>query len=135
MIRVIDIIWVEDKIEYLPSVEDEIKELEKEFKVKLEITEKNDSDEFSKIAYNIPSELLFCVDYNLKNHDGEGIDGDQVIKNIRSVNPNCKIIFYSAKLNQTELRKLVANDDNFTFCVYRPHLMPKLKELLENGTI
>lgn len=134
MIRVIDIIWVEDTIAYLPSVADEIKELEKEFKVKLEITEKNDSNEFSNIASNIPSELLFCVDYNLKN-DGHGIDGDQVIKNIRAVNPNCKIVFYSAKLNQTELRELISNEDNFTYCVYRPNLMPKLKELLEDGTI
>ncbi|WP_406845020.1 hypothetical protein [Flavobacterium soyae] len=134
MIRVIDIIWVEDKIEYLPSVEDEIKELEKEFKVKLSITEKNDSNEFSNIASNIPSELLFCVDYNLKN-EGHGIDGDQVIQNIRSVNPNCKIVFYSAKLNQTELRELLANEDNFTYCVYRPNLMSKLRELLEEEII
>jgi hypothetical protein len=134
MIRVIDIIWVEDKKQYLPSVEDEIKELENEFEVELNITEKNDSDEFKKIAGNVPSSLVFCVDYNLKN-EGHGIDGDEVIRNIRSKNKTCEIIFYSAKLNQVELRELIGNDDKFTTCVYRPNLMAKLKDLLDDKII
>lgn len=135
MIRVIDIVWVEDIKQYLPSISDEIKELQKEFKVKLEINEKNDSNELEKIAFNIPSSLVFFIDYNLTNEDGEGIDGDQVIKNIRYVNPTCTIVFYSAKLNQVELRELIANDDDHTYCVYRPHLLPKLRGMLENGEI
>ena len=135
MIRVIDIVWVEDIKAYLPSVKDELAELERDFKIKLEISEKNDSTELKAIAFNIPSTLVFCVDYNLTNDDGSGIDGDLVIKNIRAVNPTCSIVFYSAKLNQAELRELIGNDDNYTTCVYRPNLMTKLREMLENGEL
>lgn len=135
MVRVIDIIWVEDVKAYLPSISDELIELEREFKVKLNITEINDSSNLAKIAFNIPSSLVFCIDYNLKNADGGGIDGDQVIKNIRVVNPNCIIAFYSANLNSEELRELIGNKDNYTNCVYRPNLLTKLREMLENGEI
>jgi len=136
MIRVIDIIWVEDIQAYLPSIKDELAELEREFKVKLDITEKNDSSELAKIAFDIPSSLVFCVDYNLKNEeDGIGIDGDKVIENIRAVNPNCSVVFYSAKLTQEELRLIIGNDDSYTTCVYRPNLLEKLREMLENGEI
>jgi CheY-like chemotaxis protein len=134
-VRVIDIIWVEDIKAYLPSIKDELNELEREFKVKLEITEKNNSIELDRIAHNIPSALVFCIDYNLTNEDGIGIDGDQVIRRIRDVNPTCLIVFYSAKLNQEELRSLIGNDDHFTNCVYRPNLLAKLKEMLENGDL
>ena len=134
MIRVIDIIWVEDKKQYLPSVADEINEMQKDFKVKFIITEKNDSSEFKQIANNIPSTLVFCIDYNLTN-EGHEIDGDKVIHNIRIQNPTCLIIFYSAKLNQTELRGLIGNDDKYTECVSRPHLMAKLRSMLEDGDL
>lgn len=135
MIRVIELVWVEDIKTYLPSINDEISEIEIEFNIKLSIKEKNNSDNLPEIAGDIPSSLVFIVDYNLKNNDGSGIDGDEIVKKIRANNPNCTIVFYSANLNQDELRKLIGTNDPHTICVYRPNLLDKLRELVENGEI
>ena len=135
MIRVIDVVWVEDIKTYLPSIADEILELQNDFEIDLSITEKNDSNDLPEIAGNIPSSLVFIIDFNLKNTDGIGIDGDVIIRRIRSLNPNCVIVFYSANLTQKELRQLIGNNDPNTICVYRPNLLAKLRELLENGEI
>ena len=101
----------------------------------LQIDEKNDSRKLDIIAGNIPSSLVFCIDYNLTNEDGDGIDGDEIIRKIRKNNPTCVVVFYSAKLNQAELRALIDNDDSYTYCVFRPNLLAKLRELLEDGII
>lgn len=135
MKRVVDIVWVEDVTTYLPSISDEIVELEREFQVSLSITERNDSNNLPEIAAKIPSSLVFLVDYNLKNADGSGVDGDEVIKRIRAVNRNCTVVFYSANLTQEDLRNLINNEDPYTICVYRPNLLEKLRELLENEEI
>lgn len=133
MKRVIDIIWVEDRKEYLPSIQDELDELQNDFDVKFEITPKYNSHEFINIAGNIPSTLVFCIDYNLQN-EGEGVDGDTVINNIRGVNRTCTIVFYSMKLNQAELRKMIGTDP-YTNCCSRNDLLQTLREMLEDGNI
>lgn len=132
--KVTDITWVEDNKQYLPSVEDELIEIQNDNGIKFEITPISDSREFKKIAGNIPTSLVFCIDYNLHN-GGDGINGDEVIKNIRAVNKDCVIIFYSFKLTQEELRKLVNADDKNTYCVHRTNLMAKLRELIEDGLL
>lgn len=132
--KVIDITWVEDNKQYLPSVEDELTDIQKVNNIKFEITPKSDSREFKKVAENIPSSLVFCIDYNLHN-GGDGINGDEVIRNIREVNKDCVIIFYSFKLTQEELRKLVNAEDKNTYCVHRTNLMAKLRELIEDGLL
>lgn len=132
--KVIDIVWVEDNRQYLPSVEDELNEIQTDCNIELKIDEKNDSSQFQTIAFNIPTSLVFCIDYNLQNN-GKGIDGDQVIKNIRAVNPSCTIIFYSFNLDQEGLRNLLDKEDANTYCVHRPHLMAKLRELIEGEII
>ncbi|KIA84778.1 hypothetical protein [Flavobacterium sp. AED] len=132
--KVIDIVWVEDNRQYLPSIGDELNEIQHDCDVNLDITEENDSNKFKNIAYDIPSALVFCIDYNLSNN-GDGIDGNQVIKNIRSVNKTCTIIFYSFNLDQEGLRKLVDKGDTYTYCVHRPNLMYKLRDLIEEGVI
>ncbi|MDP2159765.1 MAG: hypothetical protein Q8K02_04740 [Flavobacterium sp.] len=132
--KAIDIVWVEDNKQYLPSIEDDLKEIKKENKIELYITEENDSTKFINIAGNIPSSLVYCVDYNLHNN-GKGINGDQVIKNIRALNKDCVIVFYSINLVQEELRKLIGNNDPNTYCVYRPNIIQKLRQLIEEGII
>ncbi|MEQ8472940.1 MAG: hypothetical protein RIC35_17230 [Marinoscillum sp.] len=129
--KVVDIVWVEDVKAYLPSIEDELKEIQKDFKVNLSITPKNSSLELNILASKIPSDLVFCIDYNLSN-EGKGVDGDQIIKNIRKVNKDCWIFFYSFYLSQEELRALILEDSK-TICQHRPDLLGNIRGMFEDG--
>lgn len=63
---------------------------------------------------------LFFIDFNLKDHNGSGMNGDEVIKEIRKHN-SCKIIFYSAESSQEGLREKIGTLPN-VICIAREHL-------------
>lgn len=63
---------------------------------------------------------MFFIDFNLKDHNDEGINGDEIIKEIRRHN-NCKIIFYSSESSQEGLRAKIGELQNVE-CIAREHL-------------
>jgi len=132
-LKIIDITWVEDVKSYLPSIKDELNEIERDFNVKLDVVPKYSSLELDIIAGNIPTSLVFCIDYNLSN-GGNGVDGDEIIRQIRLVNKDCWIFFYSFNLTQLELRELV-KEDNRTICQHRPDLLTNIRRMFEDGLL
>ncbi len=70
---------------------------------------------------NDNDDTIFLIDFNLKDHNGDGLNGDQIIAEIRRHN-DCKIIFYSSEATQEELRQKLNNLENLE-CVARENLL------------
>ena len=90
------------------------------------------SDDFGTIARNVEDDLIFFIDYNLKNNRGEGLDGHEVIGVIREHNKKCRIVFYSSNATQEELRELVQGYD-LVNCVLREQLNDVLTSIADGS--
>lgn len=90
------------------------------------------SNDFDTIARNVEDDLIFFIDYNLKNNKGEGLDGHEVIGVIRTHNKKCRIVFYSSNATQEELRELV-QDYDLVDCVLREQLNDVLTNIADGS--
>lgn len=120
--------WVDDIKHFVNSYNGIIELLELDYDVKFDIDEHNGTKDFDTIARNIDNGLIFLIDYNLKGHNGEGLDGHEVIKIIREHNTECLIVFYSSKATQLELRELVKSLPN-VLCIIRESLKDTLTDI------
>lgn len=125
--------WVDDIEGFVTSYEMKIEMLQKDFNVEFVIDEHYHTRDFDTIAKAIDDDLIFLIDYNLKGNDGKGIDGDELIKQIREYNQKCIIVFYSSKATQEELRELIAGISN-VICTTRESLADILIEIA-NGEL
>jgi CheY-like chemotaxis protein len=107
--KIIYLCWVDDIPGFVSSNNGKIELLQSDYNLKFIIDEHQNTNNLDTIARSLTenSDLIFLVDYNLKNNNGNGIDGDEVIKLIRKHNNSCLIIFYSSNASQQELRALV----------------------------
>jgi hypothetical protein len=72
---------------------------------------------------------IFFVDYNLKNVNGDSLNGDEIIRAIRSNNSDAQIVFYSSELTQEQLRKKLGDIDNVR-CTIRDNLLEVIVDIL-----
>lgn len=131
--REIYLCWVDDVTGFVTSYNGKIELLQAEFGVKLIVDEHQNANNFDTIAGAIEDDLIFLIDYNLKGHDGAGMNGDEVIKLIRNRNEACIIVFYSSNATQSELRALVQGLPK-VICVIRESLQEVLTDIAK-GTL
>jgi len=82
----------------------------------------------SKWTGNDYENSIFLIDFNLKDHSGDGFNGDEVIKEIRRHNKDCSIIFYSSEASQEELREKIKDFDK-VICIGREHMFDSFIQL------
>lgn len=120
--------WVDDVPGFPGTFKGHLELLKIDHGVDFDIDEHTSTRDFDTIARNFGDDLICFVDYNLKDSNGNGLDGHEVIKLIRNHNTNCKIIFYSSNATQEELQSLVASYSKIT-CVLREDLKNILTDL------
>ena len=126
------ICWVDDRPKSLKSFNDYLDVLKIDHDCIFDIDPHYDTDNLDSIARNIDEGLTFFIDFNLKEHDGSGIDGHEVIAIIRKHNQICPIVFYSSKATQEELRVLIVDFPNVK-CVTREQLRAVLKDIADGS--
>ncbi len=126
------ICWVDDRPKSLKSYNDYLDVLNLEHDCQFDIDAHYDTDNLDAIARNIDENLIFFIDYNLKENDGSGLDGHEVIALIRRHNQTCPIVFYSSKATQQDLRNLVKAYDK-VICVIREQLRGVLKDIADGS--
>lgn len=126
------ICWVDDRPAALNSFQEYLSVLNGEHDCLFQIDDHHVTDNLDTIARNITEGLIFFIDYNLKENDGTGMDGHDVIAFIRKHNQTCPIVFYSSKETQENLRMLIAGQPN-VICVAREQLRSVLKEIAEGS--
>jgi CheY-like chemotaxis protein len=124
--------WLDDKPGTIDSYQGQLDLLKIDHGAEFIVDPHYNADNFDSIARNIDNDLIFFIDYNLKQNDGEGIDGHEVIELIRQHNQNCRIIFYSSKATQEELRALV-KDYTLVICVLREQLIDILNDIADGS--
>lgn len=108
--KVIDVLWIEDDTEFVDGTLANFKEDRDELGfaiVPWHYTSKDDFDKNSHLELDALSIGLVCVDFNLPG----GVNGNELIKQIRSHEPNkaIDIIFYSAAKNEKELQAIIGD--------------------------
>lgn len=126
--KIIYLCWIDDVKDYIESQRHQLDILKNDYGVDFVIDEHNDTTNFDTIANSFDEGLIFLIDYNLKNKDEEGFDGDEIIKMIRNKNNECLIVFYSSNANQEELRGLVEGVERVV-CVARENLNEVLEKI------
>jgi hypothetical protein len=126
--REIYLCWVDDVQGFVSSYNGHIDMLQQEHGVVFVVDEHYNTRDFDSIARNI-DDAIYLVDYNLKGNNGEGINGDELIKMIRQHSNKCPIIFYSSNATQQELRSMVAGLPNI-FCMPRESLKDVLTDIV-----
>lgn len=121
--------WIDDQIGFVDSLKDRLNVLEVKKNVRIEVDEHNDTRNLDTIARNVDNDLIFLVDYNLIDGNGNSVNGNEVIQLIRTHNKNCIIVFYSSIKSQDELRLMVEGHPNI-FCIRREDIIDKLESLL-----
>lgn len=125
--------WLDDTPSSISSFDDLIEVLEIDFNCKITVDPHYDSSNFDTIARSLDNDVVFLIDYNLKKADGSGLDGHEVIKAIRGHNSTAKILFYSSKATQVELRDLIDSDE-LTTCCQREKIIDELQFILKERT-
>lgn len=122
-VKKIYLCWVDDATGFVSSFSHLIQALESEYPVKFEIDEHLDASDVDTMASAMDDDdaLIFLIDYNLRGNDGQGVDGDALIAQIRAHSEHPPIVFYSSNATQEELRLLV-NDFRRVVCVAREAL-------------
>lgn len=132
--RTIYLCWVDDIPGYPKSFDGHFEILKQDYNVLFDVDEHTSTRDFDVIARNIKDDLVCLIDYNLKEHNGVGMNGNEVIAIIRQNNTDCKIIFYSSKATQEELRELVKDYENI-ICTTREEGLRNILTDLANGNL
>jgi CheY-like chemotaxis protein len=120
--------WVDDISGFPSTLKGHIELLELDHDVKFIIDEHTSTNDLDTIVRNFEDDVICFVDYNLKDGNGNGLDGHEVIAQIRQHNTNCRIVFYSSKATQEELQQLI-NGQTGVICVLREDLRNILTDI------
>jgi CheY-like chemotaxis protein len=127
----IDMLWLEDEKKIVSTVLDSLYDGKEELGfsiVPFHYTSKAHFDKESGLELNALVMGLVCIDYNLPG----GVNGNEIIKQIRSHKANKKIpiIFYSAMKTEIELEEILKNELDNLDNIYFAH-----KDTLEDRII